>query len=235
MWRIVATGTDNIALACPSPSSISTAPSRIATPCFRWCCGSSAAALESAAARGRAPAAIRYLFDRDRAALKQSLLRATLRGTSRGELAAASTEFVRDTIERRCYRDALTAIRRHRDAGHYLVLMSASVDFYVPEFGRQLDFDHVISTGVAWNGEYLDGTLTTPNRRGAEKAVPARPGRRTPRRRNLCLRQQRFGPPAPGDRQARFAGQRLRRGTSRRGRPGNPHRRLVLGGLLGPL
>lgn len=117
-----------------------------------------------------APAAIRYLFDHDRAALKQSLLRNTLRGMPRGELAAASVEFVRDTIERRCFRDALTAIRRHRDAGHYLVLMSASVDFYVPEFGRQLGFDHVISTGVAWNGEYLDGTLTTPNRRGEEKA-----------------------------------------------------------------
>jgi phosphatidylglycerophosphatase C len=117
-----------------------------------------------------APAAIRYLFDRDRAALKQSLLRNTLRGTPRSELASASVEFVRDTIERRCFRDALTAIRRHRDAGHYLVLMSASVDFYVPEFGRQLGFDQVISTGVAWNGEYLDGTLTTPNRRGEEKA-----------------------------------------------------------------
>ena len=48
--------------------------------------------------------------------------------------------------------------------------MSASVDFYVPEFGRQLGFDHVISTGVAWNGDRLDGTLTTPNRRGEEKA-----------------------------------------------------------------
>src|SRR4051812_12633878 len=117
-----------------------------------------------------APAAVRYLFDHDRGALKQSLLRATLRGISRGELAAASTEFVRDTIARRCFRDALNAIRRHRDAGHHLVLMSASVDFYVPEFGRQLGFDEVISTGVAWNGDLLDGTLTTPNRRGAEKA-----------------------------------------------------------------
>lgn len=117
-----------------------------------------------------APAAIRYLFDHDRAALKQSLLRNTLRGMARSELAAASVEFVRDTIDRRCFRDALTAIRRHRDAGHYLVLMSASVDFYVPEFGRQLGFDHVISTGVAWNGDHLDGALTTPNRRGEEKA-----------------------------------------------------------------
>ena len=119
---------------------------------------------------GVAPAAIRYLFDRDRGALKQSLLRATLRGTPRAELDAASAAFVEDTIEHRCFHDALTAIRRHRDAGHHLVLMSASVDFYVPEFGRQLSFDQVISTGVAWSGDRLDGTLTTPNRRGEEKA-----------------------------------------------------------------
>jgi HAD superfamily hydrolase (TIGR01490 family) len=119
---------------------------------------------------GVIPAAIRFVFDRDRAALKQSLLRSTLRGTPRDELRATSDQFVRDTIERRCYREALTTIRRHRDAGHYLVLMSASVDFYVPEFGRQLGFDLVICTGVRWDGDLLDGTLTTANRRGEEKA-----------------------------------------------------------------
>ena len=63
-----------------------------------------------------APAALRYLFDHDRGALKQSLLRATLRGIARDQLAAASTEFVRDTIEHSCFRDALAAIRRHREA-----------------------------------------------------------------------------------------------------------------------
>lgn len=120
---------------------------------------------------GVVPGTVRYLFDRDRGALKQALLRATLRGMTRDELTQVSAEFVRDTIEHRCFRDAFTAIRRHRDAGHHLVLMSASVDFYVPEFGRQLGFDQVISTGAAWNGERFDGTLTTPNRRGEEKAI----------------------------------------------------------------
>ncbi len=116
------------------------------------------------------PAVIRFCFDRDRALLKQSLLRATLRGTSRHELESTSRAFVSDTIARRCFADALATVRRHREQGHYLVLMSASVDFYVPEFARQLGFDHVISTGVAWNGDLLDGTLTTANRRGEEKA-----------------------------------------------------------------
>jgi HAD superfamily hydrolase (TIGR01490 family) len=115
------------------------------------------------------PALVRFCIDRDRGMLKQSLLRATLRGISRDELMATCREFVRDTISRRCFRDALHAVRRHREQGHFMVLMSASVDFYVPEFARQLGFDHVISTGVAWNGDQLDGTLTTANRRGEEK------------------------------------------------------------------
>lgn len=119
---------------------------------------------------GLVPALCRYAFDHDRGALKQSLLRITLRGTERQDLARLSAQFVRDTIARRCFTDALATIRRHRDAGHYLVLMSASVDFYVPEFGKQLEFDQVISTGVRWNGDRLDGALTTPNRRGEEKA-----------------------------------------------------------------
>ena len=116
------------------------------------------------------PAVVRFAFDRDRALLKQALLRATIRGLTRAELDATSREFVRATLAQRSFQDALAAIRRHREQGHYLVLMSASVDFYVPEFGRQLGFDQVISTGVAWNGDRLDGTLTTANRRGEEKA-----------------------------------------------------------------
>jgi phosphatidylglycerophosphatase C len=118
---------------------------------------------------GVLPAGIRYLFDHDRGALKQSLLRNTLRGTTRAEIAATSEAFVYDTIQYRCFKDALATIRRHREAGHFLVLMSASVDFYVPEFGRQLGFDQVISTGVFWVGDTLDGALTTENRRGEEK------------------------------------------------------------------
>lgn len=116
------------------------------------------------------PAVTRYLFDRDRGRLKQDLLRATLRGVPRAELAAFCERFVRDKIARDCFRDALTAIQRHRNAGHYLVLMSASVDFYIPEFGRQLGFDHVISTEVLWRDGRLDGTLLSANRRGEEKA-----------------------------------------------------------------
>src|SRR4051794_8329528 len=66
------------------------------------------------------PAALRFFLDRDRGALKQSLLRATLRGMSRADLDSLSQAFVRDKIAHGSFRDALDAIRRHRDAGHHL-------------------------------------------------------------------------------------------------------------------
>ncbi len=116
------------------------------------------------------PAVARYCLDRDRGALKQSLLRATLRGACRNELAPFCERFVRNHIARHCFADALAAVRLHRNAGHFLVLMSASVDFYVPEFGRQLGFDACLCTGARWNDERFDGTLTTANLRGEEKA-----------------------------------------------------------------
>ncbi len=116
------------------------------------------------------PGLIRFCVDQDRGALKQTLLRKTMRGATRAQLDALARDFVQQTIEQSCFRDALAAIRRHREAGHYLVLMSASVDFYVPEFARQLGFDQVISTEVQWEGDRLEGTLTSANRRGMEKA-----------------------------------------------------------------
>jgi phosphatidylglycerophosphatase C len=119
---------------------------------------------------GVLPGLLRFAFDQDRGALKQALLRTTMRGTTRAEIDVLAQEFVRDKIARGCFRDALAAIRRHRDAGHHLVLMSASVDFYVPEFGRQLGFDRVICTKVRWEGDRLDGTLISANCRGEEKA-----------------------------------------------------------------
>jgi phosphatidylglycerophosphatase C len=156
---------------------------------------------------GVLPALLRFAFDQDRGALKQSLLRMTLRGTPRAEIDELAREFVRDKIAHDCFRDALATIRRHRDAGHYLVLMSASVDFYVPEFGRQLDFDQVISTEVRWQDERLDGTLISANRRGEEKARCVRALLAGTGRRKLRLRQQCIRSAAPATGRTRPAGE----------------------------
>lgn len=106
----------------------------------------------------------------DRGQLKAAWIRGTLGGCRRETVDRWTGEFVRRLIACGVFADALEAITAHAIAGDHLVLMSASTDLYVPAIARELGFREVICTGVAWAGNRLVGTLTTPNRRGAEKA-----------------------------------------------------------------
>jgi phosphatidylglycerophosphatase C len=106
----------------------------------------------------------------DRGELKAAWIRVVLGGSTRAQLQAWTARFVPQLIGNGLIADARAAIEAHRRAGDYLVLLSASPDLYVPAIGRALGFDEVLCTGVEWNGDHLSGRLTTPNRRGAEKA-----------------------------------------------------------------
>jgi phosphatidylglycerophosphatase C len=116
-----------------------------------------------------AAAVLRYPFSPDRGELKSALLRAGMEGAARSEIHRWSAEYVAALSDTELCPGALAAVQAHRAAGDRLVLLSASVDLYVPEIGRRFAFDEVICTEVAWRGELLDGRLVTPNRRGAEK------------------------------------------------------------------
>lgn len=105
----------------------------------------------------------------DRGRLKSDLLRACMGGASREEVQEWTAAFVAGLDERLLCPGALDAIAAHRAAGDRLILLSASVDLYVPAIGKRYGFDESICTGVAWQGERLDGALTTANRRGEEK------------------------------------------------------------------
>jgi HAD superfamily hydrolase (TIGR01490 family) len=106
---------------------------------------------------------------RDRGRLKSDLIRACMSGATRSDVRDWTETFVAGLAGRMLNPGALTAIARHRAAGDRLVLLSASVDLYVPAIGLRFGFAEAICTGIAWSGELLDGALATPNRRGAEK------------------------------------------------------------------
>jgi HAD superfamily phosphoserine phosphatase-like hydrolase len=115
-------------------------------------------------------ALLRFLLaGRDRGRLKADLIRACMAGAARAEVDAWSEEFAAGLTAEFLWPGALDAIARHRAAGDRLVLLSASVDLYVPRIGVRLGFDETVCTGVAWQDGLLDGALTTPNRRAAEK------------------------------------------------------------------
>lgn len=117
------------------------------------------------------PALLRFALGRlDRGGLKSAFIRATLGGCRREEIEAWTALFVGDLIARGLFPPALAAIAAHSRAGDHLVLMSASPDLYVPAIASALGFAEFICTGLRWDGERLNGALTTANRRGEEKA-----------------------------------------------------------------
>jgi phosphatidylglycerophosphatase C len=112
----------------------------------------------------------RYWQDRDRGALKSSVIRMLMRGEKRSVLDAWAQTFVASLKPRQRFRPvALAVVETHRAAGDHLVLLSASPDLYVPLIGQLLGFERTLCTEMEWHGERLDGRLKTPNRRGEEK------------------------------------------------------------------
>lgn len=116
------------------------------------------------------PALLRFARHRDHGDLKSAFIRATLGGRTRAELIAWTGRFVPRLLERGLRRDALARIAAHRAQGDTLVLMSASVDLYVPAIGSALGFAETLCTPLVWDGERLDGALAGVNVRGAAKA-----------------------------------------------------------------
>ena len=106
----------------------------------------------------------------DRGGLKSAFIRAALGGCRRKDLERWTATFVDRLLAHGVFPQAVEAIRAHARAGDHLVLLSASTDLYVPAIAHALGFQEVICTGVRWKAERLSGALTTPNRRGVEKA-----------------------------------------------------------------
>lgn len=131
------------------------------------------------------PAVLAYALGRsDRGRLKGELLHHVMGGASREELAQWTAEYLPMLRERGLFPDALAAIDAHRRAGDHLVLMSATVDLYVPALAAALGFDDYRCSTVGFQGDRLEGRLISPNLRDEHKALALRelaacfPGRR---------------------------------------------------------
>jgi phosphatidylglycerophosphatase C len=98
---------------------------------------------------------------------KVLLLRHFFAGERRERLAALGRSFVAhiDAITRP---EARARLDWHRQSGHDVVVVSASLDLWLAPWAEHYGL-RVLCTGAHWDGEVFTGALSTPNCNGASK------------------------------------------------------------------
>ncbi|MGH8605090.1 MAG: HAD-IB family phosphatase, partial [Gammaproteobacteria bacterium] len=106
---------------------------------------------------------------RDNSWLKCVFLGSVLGGLKRENLESIVQHFVDRMLRHQIRPGARAAIKWHREAGHRIVLATASFDFYVNALAKQLDVDDVVCTESVWCDNRLTSNLRSRNCYGEEK------------------------------------------------------------------
>ena len=114
----------------------------------------------------------RSVVRRDRDALKAASAAAAFRGLPIEVVEADAAVFAREVHDRRLRNDVVEALRRHRDAGDTVLLVSASFEVYLRPLAELLGAHDVLATRLEVDEHgVLTGRLGGPNCRGPEKVV----------------------------------------------------------------
>ncbi len=109
---------------------------------------------------------------RDNSWLKEAFLTAIAAGTSINKLNLIVDDFVEIMMNKGLYTDATRRITKHQNDGDYLVLASASFDFYVEKIAQKLNFDLIVCSIAEWDeNQSLTGKIAGKNCYGMNKRV----------------------------------------------------------------
>ena len=137
------------------------------TAFLKWREGSARYHAEMAAL---APAALKYLFDRDPGKLKAAAVKRFLAGLPRDVLNEEAMEFATSAAPMLFRPDALRAWRRYRQDGARLMIVTASPENIVAPFARGLGADMLIGTRLIFDqDDRVQGGLLGDNCRGPVK------------------------------------------------------------------
>lgn len=110
------------------------------------------------------------LMDDKRDAAKAAVLRRVLGGRSVADLAPVADGFAAAVVEHHLRPVALQRATWHREQGHEVVIVSASLALYLEPVARLLGFDAALGTDMAVGSDgRLTGELASPNVRHDEK------------------------------------------------------------------
>ena len=116
------------------------------------------------------PAAIAYLFDRNRGRLKAAAVREFLKGLPASDLEAEATRFTEEVANGLLRPDALRVWREWRTREAQVVIVTASPEILIAPFARGLGAHAVIGTRLALDdAQRITGAFDGANCRGPEK------------------------------------------------------------------
>ena len=110
----------------------------------------------------------RILSDRD---AKERLIGLFFRDEPLEQISAHSDWFCSEWIVRCLRPDTVKKLREHQDAGHRVVLVSASPDLFVPQVGRFLGINETICTPILFENGSCSGKFAGPNCKGTNKVT----------------------------------------------------------------
>jgi phosphatidylglycerophosphatase C len=106
----------------------------------------------------------------DRDLVKEKFIAHILSGHPAEQIHAIGKEFAMDMIRTRVFDSARQKIAWHREQGHRLVMVSATLDVYLEPFCEQFGFDELLCTKLEIVDGKATGRLVGVNVRAAEKA-----------------------------------------------------------------
>ena len=111
---------------------------------------------------------------RDRDELKVEMIRRLLAGRSESQLRELGRLYARDLVANELDDGVMARLAHHRDAGHEVVIVSASLVYYLDPIAEQFGMQGVIAVEPGVDGDQLTGALTHPNVRAEQKALRLR-------------------------------------------------------------
>lgn len=115
--------------------------------------------------RSLVPAALR----RDRDRIKEVASAVAFAGRSVTMTEAFADRYGAELVDRRLRTDTVARLRWHREAGHLVVIVSASYELYLRSVARSLGVDGLAATRLESVDGMFTGRLDGPNCRGEEK------------------------------------------------------------------
>lgn len=136
-------------------------------PFLRRVAGGGGAFAAALAIRGHRLAGPVLRRDRDR--IRAIATAAVFAGRRVAEIEEMATVYAADVSDRRLRPGTVARLRWHREAGHRVVIVSASYEVYLTRATAALGVDAVLATRLVVNGDVYTGELDGPNCRGPEK------------------------------------------------------------------